>query len=91
MPKARFPLICVYENRPDCEDGVRVLVASLKRAIPGARLRLYHNPARDDFGQWIARFPDVDWRGAELPASTGWNVKPFVLSQALDDGHDDVL
>ncbi|MDJ0977522.1 MAG: hypothetical protein QNI87_03220 [Erythrobacter sp.] len=86
-----LPLICAYENRPECEDGVRVLVASLKKAIPHARLRLYHNPAREDFADWIARYPGVDWRPAQLPASTSWNVKPEILTAAFDDGYEDVI
>ncbi len=91
MQHRNVPLIVCYENRPECEDGVRVLVASLKRAIPGARLRLYHNPASPDFADWIGQFPGIEWRPATLPASAGWNVKPHVLTEALDDGHEQAL
>ncbi len=91
MIRDRAPLICAYENRPECEDGVRILVASLMRAMPHARMRLYHNPANDDFPSWVAQFPNIDWRPAELPSNQGWNVKPAVFLSAFDDGYEDVL
>lgn len=91
MQSRNAPLIVSYENRPECEDGVRVLVASLKRAMPDARLRLYHNPASADFGDWIGQFSHIEWRPATLPASAGWNVKPHVLTEALDDGYQQAL
>lgn len=87
----RLPLVCAYENRPEYEDGVRVLVASLHRASPDMKLRLFHNPGSADFGKWLEQFPNVDWRPAELPAEQGWNIKPHVLLDALDDGHEQVV
>ena len=84
-------LICAYENRMENEDGVRVLVASLAKASPHLKLRLYHNPGSEDFDQWVAQFPMVDWRPAHLSADKNWNVKPWILLEALDDGYQDVL
>lgn len=89
--KPGLPLICAYENRPDYEDGVRVLVASLHRASPNMPLRLFHNPGSADFAEWVRQFPNVDWRPASLPAERGWNVKPQVLLDALEEGHDEVV
>jgi hypothetical protein len=84
-------LICVYESRADCEPGIRLLIATLAEHAPGQAVRLHFNPAGPEFARWIAGFPDVDFRPAHLPPALYWNVKPQVLVEALDDGHDQLL
>jgi hypothetical protein len=84
-------LLCVYENRSVNEPAIRLLVASLYAHMPKARLRLRFNPKSDDFAQWIAAYPGVDFAPALLPASAGWNVKPTVLLEALEQGESRVV
>jgi hypothetical protein len=84
-------LICVYESRADCEPGIRLLIATLAEHAPGQAVRLHFNSANPAFAGWIADFPDVDFRPAHLPPDLYWNVKPRVLIEAFDDGHDELL
>jgi hypothetical protein len=84
-------LICIYDNRPESEPAVRLLIASLKEKSPDVSVRLYHNPRSPDFASWIRQFNHIDYRPAEFPDELAYNVKPHVLLHALCDGHENVV
>lgn len=84
-------LICIFDDRAHCEPALRVLVASLYRHSPQLAVRLIHPPASPAFREWLKSYPNVALHTAGLPTGLGWNIKPLVLMQALDDGHDNVV
>ncbi len=84
-------VIYTYEDRPACETGVRLLIASLCKHSPRIPIVLYFPPASTEFQHWAAQFSNVELRVRPIAQGLGWNVKPLVLLAALDDGHREVI
>jgi hypothetical protein len=79
------PLVVIYEDRLRDLVGVKLLLATLARFEPSWRIRLIvPTDVQTDFHSFNANVA-VDRRKRQ---TTGWNVKPAVLIEALceDDG-----
>jgi len=78
------PRFCTYEDRPSCLVGIRLLVLSMRRYMPAARLTVWVPSAPPDFAEWLERQEQVTLISAAVPLG-GWDVKPFVLLRMLED------
>lgn len=84
-------LVCVHEDRASALVGVKLLVLSLKRHCPDLRIVVSAPSAPDEFVQWCAGELTVILRTHRPGTGTGWNVKPSLLLDLLDQGHEEVV
>ncbi len=88
----RTPVVCVAENRPWCEPGIRLLIASLARHSPNLVVELFYPVAGPAFVDWVAGYPKVRLNTATLDEPwRGWNIKPIAILTLFDLGYRDVL
>lgn len=87
-------VFCTYEDRPECLVGLRILVRSLARHMPQAKIRIWCPPDKPGFAEFLSWFerqenalphPDQPIVGA------GWNVKPYVLLYELERGAQEAI
>lgn len=82
------PLVIIYEDRLSDLVGVKLLLESLARFEPSWRIRLIvPTDVQTEFHSFNANVA-VDRRKRH---STGWNVKPAVLIEALSENDHPVL
>ncbi|HEV2863945.1 MAG TPA: hypothetical protein VGX48_23315 [Pyrinomonadaceae bacterium] len=84
-------IVCAYEDRPSALVGLKLLLLSLARQSPGLRVRLYCPAADAAFESWVAGQPDVELRPTPPDSLGGWDVKPTLLLELFDEGHDEVF
>jgi hypothetical protein len=84
-------IVCSYEDRPTDLVGLKLLVSSLRRHVPGVAVYICCPNAPPAFQRWIAARPGVQLDQTVHPTLKGWNVKPALLLRLLDAGHDDVI
>jgi hypothetical protein len=90
MDDAKAPWVVVaYEDRPRFLIGLKLLIASLHRHHPEARVRLHCPVTNSSFEKWLARFGQVELCPCDWPQS-GWNAKPRALFEAFSAGCTDV-
>ena len=84
-------IVCTYESRIRELTGVKLLVLSLARHCPGLSIDLTVTSLDPRFADWVASHPHV--RVHERPELDGmrWNVKPTLMLELLDAGHDSVV
>ena len=90
---AERPLtICIAEDRPSCEPGLRLLLRSLARAEPGCSIVLFCPFADENFVRFVAALTEisVDVRAVSPPGAYSWNVKPQALLELLNEGADEI-
>ena len=70
---------------------MKLLILSLARHCPGLQVDLTVTRLVPEFAQWLAAHPNV--RVHERPELDGmkWNVKPTLMLELLDAGHDSVV
>ena len=85
--------ICIAEDRPSCEPGVRLLLRSLARAEPGCSVVLFCPFADENFVRFAAELTEisVEVRTISPPGAYSWNVKPQALLELLNEGADEVV
>lgn len=83
-------VICIAEDRTSEEVALELLLLSLNRHCPGVPIVLTYPPASPEFRQWLTRIPQCQLRTASPPGQSGWNVKPYLLFQLLNEGYDPV-
>jgi hypothetical protein len=83
-------VICITEDRTREEIAVKLLLMSLARHCPNARIKLTYPPATPPFIEWLQRIPGCELSTARIAGSSGWNVKPYALLDLLAQGHDEV-
>lgn len=88
--------ICISENRRKDETGVKLLVLSLARHQPDAVLHLFVDDLREETRAWLAAFPTVRLARpaagqADRTGDPGWNIKPALFAQLLDEGVNEVV
>lgn len=71
--------------------GIRLLVNSLKKANPEARLCVFFDPASPAFKKWVATLPGVTLRPAPFPTGLGYDTKPHALIELIEAGEDQVV
>jgi hypothetical protein len=91
MTPASRRVYVLAEDRAAEEIGLRLALASLKRATPSAVAVVYRPRARPEFRQWLRRFDGVTLLDALPPGAYSWNCKPHVLLPQLDAGFDEAI
>ncbi|MBS2024593.1 MAG: hypothetical protein JST92_19500, partial [Deltaproteobacteria bacterium] len=76
-----------YEDRPAAAVGVKLLVTSLARHWPGVEVDLTFPGASFELQDFCARH-HVRLRTEAPERRRGWDVKPFLLLRALNEGAD---
>ena len=85
-------IVCISEDRPSQLIGVQLLVLSLLRHCPGVRIHLSCPNAPQTFEEWARSVPGAEMAATKPETSgLGWNVKPDVLLECLEAGHDEVV
>ena len=84
-------LICTYEDRRRYSAGLQLLAHSLRHACPDQQLTVLC-PASlvDVFRRELPR-ERLSLREWPHPDVSGWSVKPSVLLNMLDEGHNEVV
>ena len=83
-------IVCMYEDRPDALDGVKLAVITLARYEPDLPVFLVSPGATPTLREWLSQYPQVELRDEPI-AESGWDVKPVLLHRRLEDGHRSVL
>jgi len=84
-------LICTYEDRRHHLVALQLLAHSLGRVCPDQRLTIWCPESL--VGTFAAGLPGqrVSVRVWTHPDITGWSVKPTLLLDMLEEGHDEVV
>ena len=85
------PLFCIFDDRAQTEPGIRLLVGSLKKASPQARICVFFDPATPALSQWLGGMDGVELRPAPFPTGLGYDTKPHALIALLEAGEDQVV
>ena len=72
-------VVCIAEDRLSELVAVKLLVASLARHCPDAKVELFFPPADDALKTWLTKYPQVNLRTQPIEGAKGWDVKPIVL------------
>jgi len=75
--------LCGYEDRPEALVGARLLVASLERHEPDAKLHLYHPDVDHEDLAWFRGRRGVQLETAPVGSLGGWSAKPEVVLDCL--------
>lgn len=84
-------IVCISEDRPNFEPGVRLLLMSLTKHCPNLPVYLIFPPATHEFASWLARYQQVTLSTHRLDGTSSHNVKPQAMLHLMEDGHDEVL
>jgi hypothetical protein len=84
-------VICIAEDRANCEPSIKLLLMSLMKHCPKLPIRLFFPPAREEFVSWIKQCRQVKLDVDPLPTAYSHNVKPQALLHLMDEGHDDIV
>jgi hypothetical protein len=80
-------VVCIYDNRPDSEIGIRLLLESLSRHSPECVVHVYFAPASADLARWASALPNITLIIKDFGA-LHWNVKPIILLEELKLGDE---
>jgi hypothetical protein len=89
--------VCSYEDRPGAMDSLILMGESLCRAeteavgAKGISLHLTIPEAPPSVRAWAERRPEVVLSTTRPEGVSGWDVKPWLLLQELNDGHHEAL
>lgn len=84
--KQKKAAITIYEDRPEYEVGIKLLVSSLCQHLPEADVHLFAPKATPDLQNWLNQYPAT--LHSNVFELSGWNVKPSLLLWALDQGYE---
>jgi hypothetical protein len=93
-PSACFgrPLrVCSYEDRPEAMDGLILMGESLCAVDREISLHLTVPDAPAAVTAWAEGRPGVELSTTRPEGVTGWDVKPWLLLQQLDEGWSEVV
>lgn len=87
---AHDPVLCIFDDRSSAVPGMQILVASLRNTGCPFEVVVFCPSASPSVADWLAA------RKARLvedlpPGASGWDAKPRLLLQLLDDGYEDVV
>jgi hypothetical protein len=83
--------VCLYEDRAANLVGVKLLILSLARHEPHWTIRLFAPDAPAPFRAWASTRANVRPNYDPVAGADGWNVKPRLLRQLLEEGRDRLL
>lgn len=84
-------VFCVYEDRADCEVGVRIAIASLQRQHPTAQVVVFSPTPSPALRAWCEGRAGVEVVQSAPDAPRGWDCKSYFLLQLLDRGAPEVV
>jgi hypothetical protein len=84
-------VIVSFEDRTRDTIGLKLLVASLARHVPGVPLRITCPVADDDLRSWLSSQDLVSLDESKELLGKGWDAKPSLLLLHLDRGEDEVI
>ncbi len=89
-------IVCTYEDRPDCVVGLKLLVLSLQRHCPDLLVHVAGSQHWPQQRPWFEKQKNVRWFEETVTVgrsmmTTGWGVKPGLLTLLLETGHESVL
>jgi hypothetical protein len=82
---------CISEDREAEENGVRLVVASLRRHCHDATIVVYRERPRDAFAKWLRALPNVTLVPNRPRDAQSWNCKPHSLIPALEAGASEAV
>lgn len=86
-----MPVLVMYEDRLPL-TGVKLTLLSLMRHSPVLKVIVFAPNASAEFINWSSSMSNAEVRTSrDSITGTGWNVKPSVILQMLDEGHDEVI
>ena len=92
MEEPRPPLrVCAYEDRKEAMDSLILMAESLCAVDRDVSLHLTIPDAPDSVRAWAHRRPEVVISTARPEGVTGWDVKPWLLLQELNEGWQEVV
>lgn len=83
--------VCAYEDRAEAMDSLILMGESLCAADSGVSLHLRVPDAPAAVRAWAKRRPEVILSTERPKGVTGWDVKPWLMLQQLDEGIPEVL
>lgn len=84
-------VVCTAEDRAEALIGLKVLALSLARHCPGVELHAFAPSFPTAFIRWAEGQRAVRLHAARPEWRTSWSIKPDVLLDRLDAGHDSVV
>jgi hypothetical protein len=92
MGLTRPPLrVCSYEDRAEAMDSLILMGESLCAVDGDVSLHLTVPEAPDSVRAWARGRPEVALSTARPVGVTGWDVKPWILLQELNEGQPEAL
>lgn len=76
-------LVCIYDDRADSVDAVKIAVLSIRRHEPDLRISVSLGTASPSTARWFTSFPGVTLSIGEDLGAHGWDVKPELLLRRL--------
>lgn len=83
--------VCAFEDRPVAMDSLLFMAESLCAADRNVTLHLTVPGAPEYLREWASRRPEVTLSTEQPEGVTGWDAKPWVMLQELNQGHPQVL
>jgi hypothetical protein len=83
-------IVCSFEDRPNCLVGLKLMVLSVRQWCPDLPIELFMSVTDKSFSEWVGAIPGVHVNTDQLNAS-GWDVKPSIVLNLLERGHDEVV
>lgn len=83
--------VCVAEDRPTEEVGIRLLLVSIRLHWPEVKVVLYRPDPNDDLVRWLKGFRNVEVIPSCPTGANSWNCKPHALLPLLESGHSEVI
>ena len=89
QPKHPITVVC-YEDRPHYETGVKLLLLSLAKHMPGVDVNVFLPNASQNFLNWEHELEFVLHRDSPT-SSDGFDIKPDLLKWGLRQGYQRVI
>ena len=83
--------VCVYEDRAVAMDSLILMAESFCSLDRDVSLHLTVPDAPESVRAWASRWPNVELSTERPEEVTGWDVKPWLLLQELNQGRPEVL
>ena len=88
---SRGVVACSYEDRKTHQIGLKVLCATMHRYSPSIPLKIATTSQDGELDAWLSRYKRCEQIRLVDGAGCGWDVKPTLLLQLLDEGWERVL
>lgn len=89
----RHRVVCIAEDRKSCEPALKLLLVSLNRHNAGTPVVVFYPAADREFIEWVKvlESENISVRKTWPRGLHGWNVKPHLMLELLNDGNEEIL